>query len=187
MEKTAIPGSETAGEMQPESEARETAGQEPASAQSRAQAEGQTQADGQNGAADLTGAQTDGQAQTGGQAHTDGQAQTGGQAQTDGQASGAKPENGGGSASSQSGGTGSEESGQNGSGGNSTAIKDYPVTNMKPGKTYIIGDGETLYGICFKLYNNLNYLEDICALNNLDDVNKIIAGQELVLPALEGE
>ena len=187
VEKTAIPGSETAGEMQPESEARETAGQEPASAQSRAQAEGQTQADGQNGAADLTGAQTDGQAQTGGQAHTDGQAQTGGQAQTDGQASGAKPENGGGSASSQSGGTGSEESGQNGSGGNSTAIKDYPVTNMKPGKTYIIGDGETLYGICFKLYNNLNYLEDICALNNLDDVNKIIAGQELVLPALEGE
>ena len=187
VEKTAIPGSETAGEMQPESEARETAGQEPASAQSRAQAEGQTQADGQNGAADLTGDQTDGQAQTGGQAHTDGQAQTGGQAQTDGQASGAKPENGGGSASSQSGGTGSEESGQNGSGGNSTAIKDYPVTNMKPGKTYIIGDGETLYGICFKLYNNLNYLEDICALNNLDDVNKIIAGQELVLPALEGE
>jgi len=199
VEKTAIPGSETAGEMQPESEARETAGQEPASAQSRAQAEGQTQADGQNGAADLTGAQTDGQAQTGGQAQTDGQAQTGGQAQTDGQAqtggqaktdgqaSGAKPENGGGSASSQSGGTGSGESGQNGSGGNSTAIKDYPVTNMKPGKTYIIGDGETLYGICFKLYNNLNYLEDICALNNLDDVNKIIAGQELVLPALEGE
>ena len=38
-----------------------------------------------------------------------------------------------------------------------------------------------------QLYNNLNYLEDICALNNLDDVNKIIAGQELVLPALEGE
>ena len=30
VEKTAIPGSETAGEMQPESEARETAGQEPA-------------------------------------------------------------------------------------------------------------------------------------------------------------
>ncbi|MFR6329317.1 MAG: hypothetical protein ACLUOI_11185 [Eisenbergiella sp.] len=47
-------------------------------------------------------------------------------------------------APSQSGGTGSEESGQNGSGGNSTAIKDYPVTNMKPGKTYIIRDGDTL-------------------------------------------
>ena len=67
-------------------------------------------------------------------------------------------------------------------GGNATAGKDYPVTNMKPGKTYIIGEGETLYGICFKLYDNLNYLEDICALNHLDDVNKIIAGQELVLP-----
>ena len=33
----------------------------------------------------------------------------------------------------------------------------------------------------------MNYLEDLCGMFNLDDVNKIIAGQELVLPALEGE
>lgn len=77
---------------------------------------------------------------------------------------------------------GQNSSGSSQGGGNSTAVKDYPVTNMKPGKTYIIGEGETLYGICFKLYDNLNYLDDICALNHLDDVNKIIAGQELVLP-----
>lgn len=134
VEKTAIPGSETAGEMQPESEARETAGQEPASAQSRAQAEGQTQADGQNGRCRFDRAlrQTDRLRRADKPRRMDRPRQAG-QAQTDGQASGAKPENGGGSASSQSGGTGAEESGQNGSGGNSTAIKDYPVTKYETG------------------------------------------------------
>lgn len=71
-------------------------------------------------------------------------------------------------------------------GGNSTAEKDFPVTNMKPGDTYVVQDGETLYGICFKLYDNLKYLNDICALNELSDENKIIAGQKLILPDLTG-
>ncbi|MEG1144661.1 MAG: LysM peptidoglycan-binding domain-containing protein [Clostridium sp.] len=69
-------------------------------------------------------------------------------------------------------------------GGNSTAVKDYPVTNMKPGEIYIVGEGETLYGICFKLYKNLEYLDDICALNQLSNVNKIISGQKLILPKI---
>lgn len=68
------------------------------------------------------------------------------------------------------------------SGGNATATRDIPVTSMKPGDIYIVGDGETLYGICFKLYENLNYLDDICALNQIGDVNRLIAGQELILP-----
>ena len=71
-------------------------------------------------------------------------------------------------------------------GGNSTAIQDYPVTSMKPGDTYTVGDGETLYGICFKLYDNIKYLDDICALNQISDVDKIIAGQQLILPDLTG-
>lgn len=71
-----------------------------------------------------------------------------------------------------------------GSGGNATAVIDYPVTNMKPGDIYIIGEGETLYGICFKLYDDLRYLDDICALNKISDVNKLISGQKLVLPDL---
>lgn len=74
-----------------------------------------------------------------------------------------------------------------GSGGNATAAIDYPVTNMKPGGTYTVGEGETLYGICFKKYDNLKYLEDICALNQISDVNKLIAGQVLILPDLSGE
>ena len=72
-------------------------------------------------------------------------------------------------------------------GGNSTAGQDYPVTNLKPGGTYTVGDGETLYGICFKLYGNIRHLDDILALNHLTDENRIIAGQTLVLPDLSGE
>ena len=152
------PGSEAAGQTQPESGAQKET--EPVPAQSQTQAGGQALPE--EGNRDKTGS---------------GESQTGGQAQAAGQA---KSQDGADQKASQS-----QDGGQNGSGGNSTAIKDYPVTNMKPGGTYIIGDGETLYGICFKLYNNLNYLEDICALNHLDDVNKIIAGQELVLPDLD--
>ena len=72
-------------------------------------------------------------------------------------------------------------------GGNSTAGQDYPVTNLKPGGTYTVGDGETLYGICFKLYGNIRHLDDILAVNHLTDENRIIAGQTLVLPDVSGE
>ena len=58
-----------------------------------------------------------------------------------------------------------------------------PVTNMKPGDTYTIGEGETLYGICFQLYGSL---EDILALNSMDNADRIIAGQSLVLPDISG-
>ena len=57
-----------------------------------------------------------------------------------------------------------------------------PVTEMKPGGTYLVGDGETLYGICFKLYGNVNYVKDICALNGMVDINHIVSGQKLILP-----
>jgi len=46
-----------------------------------------------------------------------------------------------------------------------------------------VGDGETLYGICFKLYGNVNHVEDICALNGMTDMNHVAAGQKLILPA----
>ncbi|MCI9582608.1 MAG: LysM peptidoglycan-binding domain-containing protein [Clostridium sp.] len=68
-------------------------------------------------------------------------------------------------------------------GGQETA--EVPAANKKPGGSYIVGEGETLYGICFKLYKSLDYLEDICALNGLDDVNKIKAGQKLTLPDVQ--
>ncbi len=57
--------------------------------------------------------------------------------------------------------------------------------DMPPsGDTYLIGEGETLFGICFKLYGNLDYLDEIRALNELDDADRIIAGQTLILPEI---
>lgn len=47
---------------------------------------------------------------------------------------------------------------------------------------YVVQEGETLYGICLKLYHNMNKLEEICQLNKLEDQNKIISGQKLILP-----
>lgn len=183
VEKTAIPGNEAAGESlagaeNPDGEQASIKGQEAdkAGQSDDGQAQGtepgqagqtaQGQADGQIGAK--------GQPDNQGQAVDDSEQSSGQAAKTQGD-EGTEPAPGGASGG-----------GQDAGGGNSTADKDYPVTNMKPGKTYVIGDGETLYGICFKLYQNLNYLDDICALNNLDDVNKIIAGQVLVLPDVTG-
>lgn len=57
------------------------------------------------------------------------------------------------------------------------------VTEPGPGQmAYIVQDGETLYGICFKLYQNVNSLEEICRLNGLTDQNRITAGQKLIVP-----
>lgn len=58
-----------------------------------------------------------------------------------------------------------------------------PVTDKKPGGIYAVGEGETLYGICFKLYGNVNHVKDICALNGMKDMNHVTAGQRLILPA----
>ena len=46
----------------------------------------------------------------------------------------------------------------------------------------MVNPGETLYGICFKLYQNLSFLEEICRVNGLTDQNSIYAGQELLVP-----
>lgn len=47
---------------------------------------------------------------------------------------------------------------------------------------YQVAQGETLYGICFKLYQNLNHIDEICRVNALTDVNSIVAGQKLLVP-----
>lgn len=164
----------------------ENQGGEQASAQNPSGGQAQTESGGQGG---TTGQPAQSEGEAGAKPQSDAQGQTGGKIQSDlqNQAGGqpsATPQGDAGQSASQN--SGDPEGSQNESGGNSTAIKDYPVTNMKPGGTYVIGDGETLYGICFKLYSNLDYLDDICALNKLDDVNKIIAGQELVLPDVTG-
>ena len=49
-------------------------------------------------------------------------------------------------------------------------------------KVYVVGEGETLYGICFKEYHNIRKLQEICQINSLTDENRIYAGQKLLLP-----
>lgn len=53
---------------------------------------------------------------------------------------------------------------------------------LAEGNTYKVQDGETLYGICLKIYGNGSMLSKICELNGLEDENKIISGQNLILP-----
>lgn len=45
-----------------------------------------------------------------------------------------------------------------------------------------VASGETLYGICFNLYEDLGHLDEICRVNGLTDVNSIEAGQKLLVP-----
>lgn len=48
--------------------------------------------------------------------------------------------------------------------------------------TYKVQDGETLYSICLKFYHSLDRVNEICELNNLESQDKIISGQNLILP-----
>lgn len=59
---------------------------------------------------------------------------------------------------------------------------DYAAAEANGYKIYEIGEGETLYGICWNVYGNLNRLQEICRLNGLDDVDRIFAGQKLIMP-----
>jgi LysM repeat protein len=49
-------------------------------------------------------------------------------------------------------------------------------------RVHVIQEGETLYGICIAEYHTVNKLKEICELNGLDDENKIVSGQKLLLP-----
>ena len=75
-----------------------------------------------------------------------------------------------------------KEEGQGDASGQGKEPVDYAAAAANGYRIYEIGDGETLYGICWKEYGNLKRLSEICALNHLDDVNHIVAGQKLVLP-----
>lgn len=49
-------------------------------------------------------------------------------------------------------------------------------------RVHVVQEGETLYGICIAEYHTVNKLKEVCELNGLDDENKIVAGQKLLLP-----
>lgn len=49
-------------------------------------------------------------------------------------------------------------------------------------RVHLVQEGETLYSICIAEYHSVNKLKEVCELNGLDDENKIVAGQKLLLP-----
>lgn len=61
------------------------------------------------------------------------------------------------------------------------ATSSNPV-NVNPVKTYIVEKGDTLMSICKKTYGDVLKYKEIMDINDLDDPNKIYAGQEIKLP-----
>lgn len=48
--------------------------------------------------------------------------------------------------------------------------------------TYEVSQGDTLYGICVRFYGNLHRAEEICELNEIDDMDNILYGEKILLP-----
>ena len=122
--------------------------------------------------------------QNGGEGQNGGEDQNGGDGQAAG--SGQKSEN------TQDGGN-SQESAQT-QGGNKGASKEEGSGSQSSSggasqaaaggtqRVHVVQDGETLYGICISEYHDVNKLKEICELNGLEDENKIVSGQKLLLP-----
>lgn len=129
------------------------------------------------------GADGTGTTGTGGAAGQSGSSGTAGQS---GNSGGAGSQDGSGTAGAQVG----SQPGQSGlaagqsqaSEGQSGSQPVKPVSIPAGATIHVIKDGETLYGICLETYHGINRLEEICQLNGLEDEDKIVAGQELILP-----
>ena len=59
---------------------------------------------------------------------------------------------------------------------------DYAAAAANGYLIYEVGDGETLYGICWSLYGDLKHLNEIIKMNYLENENRIFAGQRLIVP-----
>ena len=47
---------------------------------------------------------------------------------------------------------------------------------------YVVQAGDSLAGICRKIYHTTAMLDELCELNDIDDADAIFAGQRLILP-----
>ena len=75
-----------------------------------------------------------------------------------------------------------KESGQGDEAGSHGLAVDHKAAAVNGYRIYEVGKGETLYGICWNVYGSLDHLTEICSLNNLTDVDRILAGQKLIMP-----
>lgn len=168
-DRTGISGAEKSGEG--EAAAGETGGEARETANKADRAEGEETADGAPEAAGDEGQGGENGAEGSEKAQVDADSEKAGEEEADESETEAEDGKAGKGKDGKA-----DENGQAGEGA-------VPATDMKPGGRYLVGEGETLYGICFKLYGNINCAEDICALNGVSDVNHIMAGQKLILPA----
>ena len=118
------------------------------------------------------GSQNGGEGQNGG----DGQAAGSGQKSENTQDGGNSQE----SAQTQGGNKGASK--EEGSGSQSSSGGASQAEAGGTQRVHVVQDGETLYGICISEYHDVNKLKEICELNGLEDENKIVSGQKLLLP-----
>lgn len=55
------------------------------------------------------------------------------------------------------------------------------AANVRP-EYYIVEAGDTLAGICRRFYGDTEQIDEICELNNIDDRDRILYGQKILLP-----
>ncbi len=63
-----------------------------------------------------------------------------------------------------------------------TEKQDDDVSNQVSGTEYIVKQGETLYDISRSFYGTLEMVQKIIEANNIENPDKILAGQKLILP-----
>jgi nucleoid-associated protein YgaU len=116
--------------------------------------------------------------------------------ETDGEQAGVQPEETGEEAGAQPEETGEEAGVQPEETGEELAGVLPEESNEEPGADavsalpegcvlYTVQPGDTLSSICVGLYGSHEQMENICALNGLEDPNLISEGQNLIVPAYE--
>lgn len=130
------------------------------------------------------GSQNGGEGQNGGDVQSSGNGQNsgGGQNGESSQNSGNGQDGGNSQESAQTQGGKKGASKEEGSGSQSSSGGASQAAAGGTQRIHVVQDGETLYGICISEYHDVNKLKEICELNGLEDENKIVSGQKLLLP-----
>lgn len=130
------------------------------------------------------GSQNGGEGQNGGDVQSSGNGQNsgGGQNGESSQNSGNGQDGGNSQESAQTQGGNKGASKEEGAGSQSSSGGASQAAAGGTQRVHVVQDGETLYGICISEYHDVNKLKEICELNGLEDENKIVSGQKLLLP-----
>ncbi len=65
------------------------------------------------------------------------------------------------------------------------SFEEVVLNETEPEKQYItyeVSKGDTLFGICVEFYGNLSRVQEICRLNNIENMDNILYGEKILLP-----